>query len=271
MPLSKKQIEKLLKGIHSGEISVFNLPEDVFKYTFVELINSVDTGFGGSVTKFPKGSIRAIRAMDYRQNILEFSGAKTFNNVKDLTLFVFKEDGTKRSFKEFREAALKINDQYNVNYLKTEQDTAFGMAQGSDKWMSIEEDKEIFPMLKYETAGDDRVRDEHRDWDQLMFPVDHEFWNTRMPPNSYNCRCIVTQHTEGKTSSLKERLESVNKERKVKELPLIKNLDNSDKMFSVNPGEVNYIFNKDAHPYFKVEKRFKPMMDDNFGFKMPEI
>lgn len=253
MPLSKKQIEKLLKGVHSGEISVFNLPEDVFKYTFVELINSVDTGFGGSVTKFPEGSIRAIRAMDYRQNIFTFSGAKTFNEVKDLSLYVFNEDGTKRKFKEFREFAQKIDEQYNVNYLRTEQDTAFGMAQGAEKWMRIEEEKELFPMLKYETAADEKVREEHRDWDQLMFPVDHEFWNTRTPPNGYNCRCTVTQHTEGNISNLK----GVPK--------------NSDEMFAVNPGKVNYIFDEKVHPYYKVEKRFKPIKDDNFGFKMPEI
>ena len=46
--------------------------------------------------------------------------------------------------------------------------------------------------------------------------------------------------------------------------------NNDDKLFSVNPGKVDYIFNEKKHPYFKVEKRFKPMLKDNFGFKTPE-
>jgi SPP1 gp7 family putative phage head morphogenesis protein len=251
MPLTKKQIKQIIEEVYSGDTSLFNLPDQLFRFTFEELINSVEDGFGGGVGDFKKGSIRAVRSLDYRQNILEFSGAKTFNNVKDLTLFVFDEDGTKRSFKEFREAALQINEKYNVNWLRTEQDTAFGMAQGADKWMDIEEDKELFPMLKYETAADERVRQEHADWDQLVFPVDDPFWNTRMPSNGYNCRCTVTKLTEGKISNKK----GVPK--------------NTSEMFNVNPGKVNYIFNKDEHPYFKVEKRFKKDLDNNFGFKMP--
>jgi hypothetical protein len=73
-----------------------------------------------------------------------------------------------------------------------------------------------------------------------------------MPINDYRCRCAVTKLTEGKKSSLK----GVPK--------------NSSDMFNVNPGKVNYIFDENVHPYYKVEKRFKPDMDRNFGFKMPE-
>lgn len=185
--LSKKQIEKLLQGVFNGEISLFNLPTEIFKFTYSELIKVVDAGFGGGVGDFAEGTIRDIVARNSRQNIFTFSGAKTFNEVKDLSLFVFNEDGTKRTFKEFREFGQAINQQYNVDWLKTEQDTAFGMAQSKDKWIDIEEDKELFPMLTYETVGDGRVRDEHAAWDGLTFPVDHEFWDTRMPINDWNC------------------------------------------------------------------------------------
>ena len=250
--LSKKQIEKLLQGVFSGELSVFNLPQEIFEFTYSELMTVVDKGFGGGVNDFIKGSARGNKALGYQNNIYTFSGAKTFQEVKDLSLLVFKEDGTKRGFKEFREFGQQINEQYNVNFLRTEQDTAFGMAQGGEQWIGIEEDKELFPMLTYETVADGRVRDEHAAWDQLTFPVEHEFWNTRMPPNDWNCRCSVSKHTEGEMSGLK----GVPK--------------NDSKMFNVNPGKVDYIFNPKVHPYYKVEKRFKPMLKDNFGFKMPE-
>lgn len=244
--LTKKQIDELIKKVHSGEISVFDLPEEVFLFNFNELFKEVKKGFGAINTVF-----KETRLNEYRLNIGIFSGAKTFNEVKDLSQFVFNQDGTKRPLKEFREFALKIDNTYNVDWLNAERDTAFGMSQSAEKWIEIEEDKDILPMLRYETVGDDRVRDEHAAWDQLVFPVDHEFWDTRMPINSWRCRCIVTQLESGRTSSLK----GVPK--------------NTDKIFNVNAGKVDFIFDPESHPYFKVEKRFKPMLKDNFGFKTP--
>lgn len=45
--------------------------------------------------------------------------------------------------------------------------------------------------LVYETAGDQRVRQQHRAWNRIIRPVDDPFWDTHYPPNGYGCRCIV--------------------------------------------------------------------------------
>jgi len=252
MPITNKEIEKILRGIWKGEISIFSLPKRIFEFTYSELIGVVDNGFGGGVGDFQEGSFKANKALAYQNNISVFSGAKTFQEVKDMSMFIFKNDGSKRPFKEFREFGQKINETYNVHWLKTEQDTAFGMAQSADKWIKIEDEQELLPYLKYVTAADERVRDEHAQWDGIVRPVNDSFWDTTMPVNGFNCRCTVTRLHEGKESSLKG----------VKR--------NDDKLFSVNAGKVDYIFNENKHPYFKVEKRFKPMLKNNFGFKTPE-
>lgn len=228
MALTKKQIDKLFRGVHEGRISIENLPKELSLFTYSEIMDFVEEGFGKLTSE-----VKIARMASYDNNIIAFSGAKTFQEVKDLSRFVFTEEGTKRPFKEFRGFAQSINEQYNVVWLKTEQDTAFGMSQSADKWMDIEEDKELFPMLKYQTAADERVRPEHADWDNIVRAVDDSFWDTRMPVNGYNCRCTVIKLHEGKTSSLAK-------------VP-----KNSSEMFSVNPGKVDYIFDEKKHPYFK--------------------
>lgn len=264
--LTNKQVEELIKKLHAGEISLFNLPEEVFLMNFDEIFGAVKEGFGTVGTS----KLKEVRLTDYKANISKFSGAKTFNNIKDMSMLIFDEFGQKQTLKKFRELVLGINEQYNVNWLKTERDTGFAMAQSADQWLINEEEEEVFPLLRYETVGDDRVRDEHAAWDGIVKPVGDPFWNTRMPINSWRCRCRVIQLDEGKVTNLDKHLKKVNKQFEKSGRETISSLKNTNKMFSVNPGKVNYIFDPKTHPYFKVENRFKPMLDNNFGFKTPE-
>lgn len=243
MAYSKK---RLIEGIFSGEFSKFNLPDFLFLFTFTELIKEVDRGFGGGVEDLPDGSVKLEYADAFRFNINLFSGAKTFQEINDLSKFVFDENGFKRPFKEFRELAYAIDDKYNKIWLKTEQDTAFGQAQSAESWIQYEEEKDIFPLLQYQTADDERVRHEHAAWDNLIFPVGHEFWDTRMPVNGYNCRCRVIQLRDGKTSGLTG-------------IP-----DNSETLFSSNVGKTKEIFT-DKHPYYKINREDRNLSRNNFG------
>jgi SPP1 gp7 family putative phage head morphogenesis protein len=227
--------EELFSGIYAGSITLSKLPAELSSFTFEEIMAFVIEGFGEL-----DSDLKVARMASYNGNITAFSGAKTFQEVKDLNNFVFMEDGTKRPFKEFRGFAENINDKYNKVWLKTEQDTSFAVSQNADKWLDFEADKEDFPMLKYQTAADERVRPEHADWDNLTFPVNDSFWDTRMPSNGFNCRCTVINLAGGRKSSLKG-------------VPA-----NSDKMFNVNPGKVDYIFNENKHPYFKHTKAEGP-------------
>jgi len=227
MALSKKKLDEIFKGIHSGKISIDNLPKELSQFTYDELIKFVQQGFGDL-----NNELKVARMASYDNNIVAFSGAKTFQQVKDLNNFVLSPDGTKRPFKEYREFAQQINETYNVRWLKTEQDTAFGVSQSADQWLNIEAEKDLFPMLQYQTAADERVRHDHAQWDNIIRPVDDSFWDTRMPINGWNCRCTVIRLSEGESTSLR----GVPK--------------NEDAMFNENPGKVDYIFNEKKHPYF---------------------
>ncbi len=71
--------------------------------------------------------------------------------------------------------------------------TNMQMSYAAGQWQQIEANKKIMPYLLYNAVDDFRTRDEHRALDNKVYPVDHYFWFTHYPPNSWNCRCSVIQ------------------------------------------------------------------------------
>lgn len=64
-------------------------------------------------------------------------------------------------------------------------------AHMAGRWEQIQRVKDRRPYMIYSTVGDERVRPEHRQWNQTVLPVDHPWWNTHFPPNGWGCRCYV--------------------------------------------------------------------------------
>lgn len=59
------------------------------------------------------------------------------------------------------------------------------------KWHQIQANKQTRPFLAYSVIDDERLRDAHREWRDVVLPVDHPFWHTHYPPNGWGCRCTV--------------------------------------------------------------------------------
>lgn len=74
--------------------------------------------------------------------------------------------------------------------------TQVAQAQAAGRWRQIQANKERFPLLRYLTVGDHRVRPAHRAWHNVVLPADHPWWRTHFPPNGFNCRCRVVQLRE---------------------------------------------------------------------------
>lgn len=70
-------------------------------------------------------------------------------------------------------------------------DTNTRQAYAAGQWERIQKTKRTMPYLRYVTSRDDRVREAHRNWDNVTLPVDDAFWRTHMPPNGWRCRCRV--------------------------------------------------------------------------------
>lgn len=70
-------------------------------------------------------------------------------------------------------------------------DTNMRTAHAAGRWEQIQSTKDGRPYLQYLTAGDSRVRIEHRAWDRKVLLIDDDWWSTHYPPNGWGCRCIT--------------------------------------------------------------------------------
>lgn len=48
-----------------------------------------------------------------------------------------------------------------------------------------------FPVWVYRHSGAEHPRLQHKAWDGLTLPADHDFWRTHYPPNGWGCGCRV--------------------------------------------------------------------------------
>jgi len=238
----------LIRSVFEGRTAPDRLPNRLFNFSFMALVEQLMVAFG-LPSDFPGGSERNRLSTIAKTNLGFFSGSKTFQNTLELSIALFDSKGQLNPFGVFADTALKINSRYNIAFLRTEQQAAFRQSQAIEAWQSIQEDKDIFPLLRYSTIGDNRVRDEHRAIDQVVKPVDSPFWDEWFPPNGFNCRCIVERLSSGNVTS--------------------KEFDaNPDPIFGTNVGKTGLIF-PDTHPYFDVPPPFKTAQKNNFGFTIP--
>lgn len=168
----------------------------------------------------------------FTQNIYHFSAAKNYHELRALSQAVYHPiTGRKKSFKEFKQAAAKINEQYNKNWLRTEQNFAYGATLMAQRWEGFSKED----MLQYKTQGDGAVRDSHRALHNIIKPKTDAFWDTCYPPNGWGCRCLVVRiNAETPT--------------KDKDIPYIDDTT-VPLMFRVNYAKQGIIF-PPKHPYF---------------------
>lgn len=69
-------------------------------------------------------------------------------------------------------------------------------AHMAGRWYKMQETKSRRPYLQYLTAGDQRVRPEHKQWHRISLHIDDPFWDTHYPPNGHLCRCATRTLSE---------------------------------------------------------------------------
>lgn len=256
---SEQLIAALMRSIYEGSITEDELPKNLYFAIAEALKKAVYEGYGGTIADFEAGSSDLLLLTELRENIYMFSAAKTYQQVRDMTDAIVKEDGTLRNFKEFREEADQIFTQYNDNWLQTEYETAIGQAQSAEKWNDIEEKKKVLPFLKYSAVEDDNTSDICEPLDGVCLPVDDPFWDEFMPLNHFRCRCAVEQ--------LSEEDAEVTSQGEIDKLKADVGAE-MQAIFKMNPGKDKVIF-KDDHPYFDVAKRDQALAENNFNLPIP--
>lgn len=133
--------------------------------------------------------------MSLKNDIAKFSAFKETSFRKELESYL-TENGKVVPWSEYKKKADALNIDYNKRYLKTEYHHTVATAISVEKWKSFEADSDLYPNLKYNAINDGRTREQHREWDGLVLPINHPFWKTHMTPNDWGCRCDVEQTDE---------------------------------------------------------------------------
>lgn len=255
-PFDDAYLEGILAGVHGKTFTKENLPEDLYRKTAAWLFGAVNAGTGYIASP----DVASARPMveNLRQNVYRFAGAKTYQQISALSALLTTDDGQVRSWPDFKAAAQSIVKDYNVNWLKTEYNTAMSQARSATNWQRFEAEKDTHPYLVIRTAGDSQVRPMHRLLEGITRRVDDPFWDTHHAPFDYNCRCDIEQ-APGRTRSTPQR--------RINDLPP----DIINPAFRFNPGRTGQVFSEEKHPYFKVPKADQHLKDDNFGLPIPGV
>ncbi|MDR2806248.1 MAG: minor capsid protein [Dysgonamonadaceae bacterium] len=164
----------------------------------------------------------------------QFSAAKNYHELRDLTLALKDENGKLREWSDFKETADKTGLKYNELWMRTEYDQAIAGAQNAARWTEFEREKDVIPNLRYQTVGDNIVRPEHQLLHGIIKPIDDPFWATHYPPNGWGCRCEALQSLDGDGS--------VTPDESIPHVPIAP-------MFRTNLAKSGLIYPKN-HPYY---------------------
>jgi len=208
--------------------------------TFTQLNKGLAEGYGARFNTLTDKNTETVQKL--QQNIYQFSGAKTYQQLSEYNSFLTDENGKERSFNDFKKLVLEQSPKYNKNYLQAEYQTAKASGQMAAKWEGFQRNKERYPYLRYRTVGDEQVRDDHRTLDGFTAHIDDKIWDRIYPPNDWRCRCYVVQTNQKPTDTTKPDLSFMKPE------------------FNVNVGKTGVVFNNEAHPYYNIPKKDEKRM-----------
>lgn len=175
-----------------------------------------------------------------------FSGFKTYHELKEASSMLRDTNGQLKPFNRFYNDISAIKQDYNKNWLQAEYIFATQSSVMAAKWKDQEADSDRYN-LQYRTAGDGRVRPEHRVLDKTTLPASNPFWNEYYPPNGWRCRCTVVQVRKGKYPETDSNTAMQQGREATYEAG--KNGTNKAAIFRFNPGKQQVIF-PPHHPYY---------------------
>lgn len=129
-------------------------------------------------------------------NLFEFTTGKTEARLAAMSeLLIDKEKMGIRSFSDFKKEAEKVSKDFNRTWLETEYNLSVAVGQNSANYARFMSEKDtVTAFVRYETAGDKKVRSEHQLLDGRIFNLNDPDARDLWPPNGYNCRCEMVQH-----------------------------------------------------------------------------
>ncbi|MBN8834582.1 MAG: minor capsid protein [Sphingobacteriales bacterium] len=191
-------METVAKDLYDAKIKEGQIPIDIYHYNAKKLTDAMWHGLDG--TSFSFEDSRNELSAYLQQNIHAFSAAKSLYEMQLFTKMMTKQDGSLRSFTDFRNSVMDAGHEINHSWLQTEYNTAKSSAEMARKWDEFSSNGVEY--LEYSTVGDGHVRPEHARLDKFTAKTTDKIWNTIYPPNGWNCRCSVVPGIAGNASKI---------------------------------------------------------------------
>lgn len=193
----KKLLDKLIRKVWKNKGTPQEIDRAITEFFASEYWAAIEKGYGVNIENvdFNTPDYEMLRSLE--KSVYQFSAAKNYAQMKAMSEALIGEDGKLRSYTQFRQAALEVNNLFVNQWMQAEYNFAVASSQSASQWVRIQATKDILPLLRYKTAGDERVRPEHQDMEDITLPVEHPFWDLYYPPNGWNCRCDVIQLDSG--------------------------------------------------------------------------
>lgn len=255
---------RLIKRVANGKASYFDA--ELFEYLSNDLLNAIHKAFKRPVNNadfaYTEQDDALTTAME--QNLFHFSAAKTLAEVQKLNQLYRKA----KTFEEFSREAAKVCTKFNKVWQKTEYDTANLTAESAANYQRLIKKANRFPYWQYVTAGDDRVREEHRKLNGVILEVKDPRWDKIYPPNGWKCRCRVKPllRNEANESIVQASQQTVDE--------FFGSVEWSNSVashFDHNPGKRQHVFNANQMYVKKFPNKATKLMDkvtpDDWGLK----
>lgn len=187
-----REIARIVADVYNGNVGKENIDYRLLKLVGNAVESAMIDGFGKSFATVDWTTPDGEMLMRLTRDCWNFSAAKNYTQLRDMTLALVDEKGKARTFSEFKDAC-KVIDEKHLNWLKTEYDQAIGASTMAARWADYQKNADIMPWLKYSTVGDQNVREEHALLDGIIKKITDEFWDIYFPPNGWKCRCSADQ------------------------------------------------------------------------------
>lgn len=204
--LSTKQALKLSKDLNIDGVvndAISQLFEDgkidrktkkqLFLSHNAPLQKAVEEGFGKELAKIEYGTPNYEFLKELQTNTAVFAMFKNHASMKDMAALLKDAEGNLRTKESFKTEALKKDANYRTTKLDAEYDTAVRQARMASQWKKIQENKHLYPNLKYLLTKASKPDEAHLKFVGIIRPIDDIFWQTNYPPNRWRCQCSVEQ------------------------------------------------------------------------------
>ncbi len=220
-------VEAALRNIADGFDGL--VEPNLWSLTNQVLNEALSDGFREVATQYPEFLTQL------RESAAVFSAFKAHQQKEVIAALLVDGDGKPRAFPAFKTEALKVSEDYNQTWLRTEYNTAKARARAAANWKNYQRDADLYPNLVYLRTRATQPDPAHLRYVGTVRPLSDPFWATHYPPSRWNCLCGVEQSDAHPTALPDEGVAP-------------------DPGLTDNPGQSGHLL-AESHPYFSVDKK----------------